>query len=412
MSSSVAGRLALHKFAPERPPAVLFGGLTLLRPLGVASIPVVVATPDTNRGVLASKYCCGHWLIPESLGPGDLADSMGELGRRLSSTMGRRVPLFYGTDDQLAFLYKHWDFLSNYYTALLNDKELGYDLLYKDRFHQLAEIHGLPVPRTLSWDGADAVSRATGPVIVKPKTKEAWEQSPVFHKLLGEKGKALVFASGKELLAHDAILLLRDYLTVQDYIQGEDKQLYSFHGFADENSDLLAWFVGRKIRTFPRFTGESSFLEMARRDAALVSTAHGIIGKLGLRGVFKIDFKKDKQTGRYYMLEINARFNLWHQLGAANGVNIPAVAYEYLVNGVRSRPADYQTSCRWLNFTLDYRAYREGDREHKMGFLAWLRSVVFTRKVYRVFSWRDPMPFLSRCLRYFMTKGRSWLSAV
>src|SRR5206468_1375886 len=109
--------------------------------------------------------------------------------------------------------------------------------------------------------------------------------------------------------------------------------------------------------------------------------------------VFKIDFKKNPSSGRFYMLEINARFNLWHHLGAVSGVNLPQVAYEFLVNGSAPVPADYSTRYKWVDLTLDRKAFRELRERHEITPARWLRSLL-TPKVYDVFSWTDPSPAL------------------
>lgn len=108
-----------------------------------------------------------------------------------------------------------------------------------------------------------------------------------------------------------------------------------------------------------------------------------------LKGVFKIDFKKNAHSGEWRLLEINARFSRWHYVAARNGVNLPGIGYDYLVHGTRSQAAP---------------RYRIRHR--------WLASLVRHRKVYDLFSWRDPGPFLSSSLarieRLSRRTGRLW----
>jgi len=47
------GRLSVH-----RPPAMLLGGLNLVRALGMAGVPVIVASPDTASPAMASRRHC------------------------------------------------------------------------------------------------------------------------------------------------------------------------------------------------------------------------------------------------------------------------------------------------------------------------------------------------------------------
>ena len=158
---------------------------------------------------------------------------------------------------------------------------------------------------------------------------------------------------------------------------------------------MLEWFLGRKIRTYPALTGDSSYLRLAR-DAELERLGREIAARLRLAGIFKMDFKRHAGSGRYYLLEINTRFNLWHYLGAKNGVNLAALAYDYLTRGARPQPlmdaSRARTDYRWLALELDYRAYRESD----MSLARWLGSLFASRKVYDLFAWDDPMPFIGQ----------------
>src|SRR6185295_5636783 len=169
----------LTRFYAERPPVLLLGGLTLLRPLGEAGIPVIVGSQHRNDPTFASRYCMGRLLHTPLANPGAAAEALLTAGDRLLERLGRRVPLFYGNDDYLDLIYAHREELSRRFLLLLNDPEIGAGLIDKDRFEALARVRGLPVPRTLEWDGCGdgALAAATGPVLVKPKVKLGWEDS-------------------------------------------------------------------------------------------------------------------------------------------------------------------------------------------------------------------------------------------
>jgi predicted ATP-grasp superfamily ATP-dependent carboligase len=244
-----------------------------------------------------------------------------------------------------------------------------------------------------------------GPLIVKPKSKAQWKGSAVFHDLLRERGKGVVYSGPGALLADERLRALKDQVTIQEYVPGGDDRLYSFHGFAESGGRVLASFVGRKIRTYPAITGESCFIEMAHLDRA-ESLGRGIVRALGLRGPFKMDFKQDERDGRLVLLEVNARYNLWHYLGAANGINLPEVAYRWLVEGSEPQRVDYDTRVRWLDLGLDYKTCRERRAAGATSLPAWLFSIVRARKVHAVFHWSDPGPML----KYWLSLGRRRLS--
>jgi predicted ATP-grasp superfamily ATP-dependent carboligase len=380
--------LPMHRL--ERTPVLLLGGVSLVRSLGLAGIPVVVASHDMGEPAFGSRYCVGRCLLP----PPDRADALIEaivrIGDRLSAQYGRRVPLMYGNDDYLELIHAHRERLERYFLMLLNDADVAAALLVKDRFQAFAETRGLPVPRSLDWD---TLATVEGPVLAKPSNKVDWHES-LLRRALFDRGKALVFPSGAHAARDADVARFRDQLTFQEYVPGGDTCNFSFHGFADGEGKVIDSFVGRKIRTCPPVTGESAFIELDR-DRELHELGTRIAAQVPLKGVFKMDFKKDERTGRWYLLEVNARFNLWHYLGACNGVNLLRTAYDYLMEG--TRPAiegDYDTRYRWLSLELDARAFRELHARGELGLFAWLASIVFSRNVYNVFSWRDPGPWL------------------
>jgi D-aspartate ligase len=376
-------------------PVILLGGLNIVRALGQAGIPVVIASSERHTPAMASRYCAGAIELP----PFGDREAVVETLIRASRTVGGRPPLFYDNDDRLALVQDYRAALSPHFALLLNEPELGEVLLDKARFQSLAERHGLPVPRRIDWEALD---REDGPVLIKPKMRTAWDNSSIRVQLFGRAGKARVFANGREARANALVAELAGQLSFQEYVPGGDDAIWSFHGFAAPGGEVLAWFIGRKIRTFPALTGDSSYLRLAR-DGSLAALGRNVAARLGLAGVFKMDFKRHPESGRYYLFEINTRFNLWHYLGAKNGVNLPQVAYDFLTTGSRPPRSVAKTRYRWLCLRYDWRAYKDLKQRGSLTLLHWFFSLAHRPMLYDIFSWRDPMPFV----RYWATRIRA-----
>jgi D-aspartate ligase len=379
-------------------PVILLGGLNVVRALGLAKIPVLIASSERRTPSMASRFCAGVIELPAFTDRDAVVETLVRAGRRLAADHGAPLPLFYDNDDRLALVQDYRAALAPHFALLLNDPGLGDALLDKSRFQGLAEHRGLPVPRRIDWDALDAES---GPVLVKPKVRTAWDHSSVRVQLFGRAGKARVFASGREARANALVAQLAAQLSFQEYVPGGDDSIWSFHGFAAPGGEVLESFVGRKIRTFPALTGDSSYLRLARDDG-LAALGREVAKRLSLAGVFKMDFKRSRSTGRFYLLEINTRFNLWHYLGAVNGVNLPHTAYEFLTRNKRPERSAALTHYRWLCLSYDWRAYREG----QLSLAAWLLSLAYRPMVYDIFSWTDPKPFF----RYWATRIRAALA--
>jgi predicted ATP-grasp superfamily ATP-dependent carboligase len=375
-------------------PVVLLGGLNVVRALGLAAIPVIIASSERRTPSMASRYCAGTIALPPLSEREAVVETLVRAGHELAARHGAPMPLFYDNDDRLALVQDYRAALAPHFALLLNEPALGSALLDKALFQALAEDRGLPVPRRIGWEMLEAES---GPVLAKPKVRTAWEHSSVRRQLFGGAGKARVFASGREARADALVQQLAGQLTFQEYVPGGDDAIWSFHGFAAPGGEVLDWFVGRKIRTFPALTGDSSYLRLAH-DEDLAALGREIAARLPLAGIFKMDFKRSAATGRFYLLEINTRFNLWHYLGARNGVNLPRVAYEFLSQGKRPAASGARskarTRYRWLSLAYDWRAYRQQRGRGELNAARWLWSLAQAPKIYDLFSWSDPAPFL------------------
>ena len=393
--------LPLHRLDRSRMPVVLVGGINLARTLGLAGLPVVVASADPEEPAFSSRYCVGRCQLPPLKSGAPAVEALVAIGDRIANVFGSRPLLLTGSDDGLELIGAHRERLQRYYRFLMSEPEVADALIAKDRFQALAMRRGLPVPRALEWegDGPGSVRAATGPVLVKPKVKFEWHASALCRRLFNDgDGKARIFENGAAALAEPAVAMHAAELTCQEYVPGGDEALWSYHGFADEKGEVLVGFVGRKIRTYPTLTGESAYIELAH-DASLAKLGRQVARRLPLAGMFKMDFKRSSATGEWYLLEINARSNLWHYLGAANGVNLAAAAYEHLVLGRRPAQPEYRTRLRWLSLELDFKAYREMAARGELSLPRWLASLAAAPKVYNFFAWSDPAPWFRFTLR-------------
>jgi predicted ATP-grasp superfamily ATP-dependent carboligase len=402
------------------PGVVVCGDLSLLRCFIGQPFPTAVVSARHDDVTFYSRHCRERHVIRSPADrPDDAALDLLGIGARIAGRDGTRPVLIYGDDATLLMVSRHRDRLEAVYRFLMPPRELLQALVDKARFAALAARLGLPVPRTVSstevGSAEELLARLTLPCVLKPCVHIGWSTSAVVRKLGGKPRKVLRADTPLQLrrLWADMRHFPGGFLA-QEYIPGADSLIYSFHAYLDQRGDPLAYFVGHKLRTYPKDAGVSTFLELAD-DPEVVWVGLSVLATLRVTGVVKIDMKRDPRTGAYYVLELNPRFNLWHQLGAACGVNLPLVAYADLT-GRPHRPqrGGYRTDVRWLAFGDDLRAFlRDYAPDGDLSLWEWLRSFR-GRKVYSLFSPSDPLPLLMNSVRYVralsrrLAFGRAW----
>jgi predicted ATP-grasp superfamily ATP-dependent carboligase len=108
------------------------------------------------------------------------------------------------------------------------------------------------------------------------------------------------------------------------------------------DGELGAAFSHRRIREKPPSGGVSVLRESIPLDDDLLEASVGLLKGLGWQGVAMLEYKRDANTGVYYLMEINGR--LWGsvQLAVDSGVDFPRL----LVEAALGLPADPVTKYR------------------------------------------------------------------
>jgi D-aspartate ligase len=358
------------------------GDVDLVRALGVAGISCAFFGYDDDsarfsRHVRVSLPWIDQWERQEEL-VGALVD--------FARSQPEPPVLFPQTDATLLLASRYRDRLGEGFRSALADPELIEQLVDKARFQELAVRHDLPVPRSQRLHPArgepSPALEVPFPLVIKPLTR-----TPDWSRLAGA-AKALHVSSSDDFVeAWSRLRELSTDLLAQHLIAGPESRIESFHAYVDDSGAIAGEFVGRKIRTFPLDYGRSTAVEIVDL-ADVAELGRDVLTRLGLRGVAKLDFKRDDR-GRLHLLEINPRFNLWHYPGAVAGVNLPAIVYADLTGRPRPDVATVARSVSWCDPLQDMRAADAAGISPP----AWLRWLLGCRTISGL-AWRDPSPFL------------------
>lgn len=387
--------------------AVLRGGMNLLRCFPDRTIPTIVVSSSAQDLTFTSRFCQNKQCITDYRA--NPKKSIEDL-IKLANTLPGKPVLFYGDDLLLLLISRNREQLSKHFEFLLPSPAQVEMFVDKSQFAALAKELSLPVPQTILsseiQNSPEKVKTIPLPCLIKPNSHIGWHQSPIVKTETGGKPqKGFVATDPQEL---DRLLTLIQQVTddyvIQEFIPGGEELIYSFHAYYNENSQPLAHYVGKKIRTYPRQGGESCYLELVIDDE-VTRLGKEILSKLQFRGPVKLDFKKDLTNNSYKLLEINARYNLWHYLGSRCGINIPKIAYAHQTQKqVHGEFSEYKTGIKWLAFGMDLRSFVKS--YHPSGdltWLQWLRSLG-GKKIYNTFAWNDPLPLIVSQARYIKSK--------
>ena len=362
--------------------ACVIGSMDLVRPLGVAGIQCAVVV---EPGDVAAHSRFTRAVIPLA-DPAREPELLLERLLRHGRAQSRPPVLFYGQDADLLFVSRHRERLREAFRFVIAKPELVEALVDKARFGRLAAELDLPVPPAVRVD-ASAVSadalELTFPVVVKPVARGRGDWHAVGHG-----AKALRAANPDELRAlWPGLARERLEVLVQEMIPGPETRMESYHVYVDDAGAVAGEFTGRKIRTHPEAYGETTALEITDApDVAELGRALSL--RLGLRGVAKLDFKRDA-AGGLHLLEVNPRFNLWHHPGARAGVNLPALVYGDLTGRPRPGPARARAGVTWVYHAHDaLAARRQGVPLHR--WIPWAMA----SEAKSIIALDDPLPFV------------------
>ncbi|PYM20414.1 MAG: hypothetical protein DMD81_01895 [Candidatus Rokuibacteriota bacterium] len=390
------------------------GAYDIVRALGLAGIPSIVASSQEDDIAFASRHTCDGVQLPAFSPENDAAivDRLQRVGRG----QPKRPPLFYVGDAELAFVHRHRGTLRPYFHFLLPTADVLTALMNKSLFHGLALKHGLPVPRTeLFADAADVQQRLddlTFPCIVKPSFNGDWFwRTPEERKRLPSYKRALRRFDSKEALLEfcDALPPSAAGLLIQSYVEGGDDAITTFHGYFDDQSNCLGYFLGQEVRTDPPGTGESVYSRTIH-DPALARRSIDSLTRIGISGIVKIDYKIEARSNDVVVMEIEPHYQFWHLLGAYAGVNLPFLAYEHQKGLATTGGGDYADDLHMLYLRKDVRAFWLGYRRTgEWTFSSYVKSHAKDKR-YRVFDPTDPLPFV-RSVTGFVRRGIARVAA-
>lgn len=381
-------------------------GLTVVRELGEQGIPVhgIARSPHSIGG--ASRWLSAMSVRPQAVA---LADWLPQRIRETGASA-----LFAISEDDLVDLADCPEEIDG--CRILSPRAGPLSLaLDKRQTLQLAVGVGIDVPQT--WQpvsGEDFAAKADSlpfPLVAK------WADPPAILGRLATAGIDFVKAEHLHNRADVHAMLdryqpLGDWPLVQQFCPGEGVG----HMLHMANDKATLRFQHRRIHEWPPEGGVSTLCESMTDDAdeAQFERSEALLAAMGWTGPAMVEYRFDRTTGRYWLMEVNGRF--WGSLPLAwhAGAHFALEQYRHAFPGrlsdhhqpVRKRRARYMIPETRRLLTI----LRTGQAEGRTRALwSYLSGFFDPRMRYFVFSWRDPGPMvrdLSNILLKVVRRGK------
>jgi D-aspartate ligase len=306
-----------------RVPAVVVGGslnaLGVVRSLSAGRMPIYML--ETTRQCAAgwSRHCT-HVPVP-TLDGRELIDALVDLAGRLAC----RPVLILTGDQSVNCVSAHRAAIEPHYRFSLPSAQTVAALADKTLFQELAEREGFAVPRAVCIRNVASLSLIDSlqpPLIIKPADKTL--------VLLGLAERAVQAESLIEAHQACAQMLARvPQIIVQEWIDGPDTEIFFTLFSCDRAGRVLGLFPGRKLLCSPPAIGSTAVCIAAPEVAGeLIAITMQFIARVGYRGLGSLEFKRDRRSGRFLIIEPTVGRTDWQEeIATLCGVNLPLRSY-------------------------------------------------------------------------------------
>lgn len=273
--------------------------LGVFRSLGRAGVPVYAVVGDPHAPVAKSRYLQGQILWQPDRGEryAQLLDHLMDFGRRL----GRRSLIVCTSDEMAVFVARRRAVLEEWFVLPEVDPKLPGQLADKNNLAELCRRHGMPIPPAIAVDTMAQLDAVIGDVDL-----------PVMVKSIALRGQVQSVENSTLVQTREALRELAQnwvepfQVLLQEYLPDEHCEDWFTHGYCDSASRAEVVFTGRKVRTWPTQGGATAAAYTAA-ELELVATAKLFCAQVGYRGIFDMDWRLDRRTGSYYLLDFNPR---------------------------------------------------------------------------------------------------------
>ena len=373
---------------PASPPAIVLeadvNGLGVIRSLGSRGIRVWALDSDRLAPGLYSRFVERRLICPD---PVETPEAFIAALKKIVQGAPAPPVLFPTSDEYVHLLAGRSPELEGHCTTWVPGRETIEAIVDKRRQYEIAQAHGLPMPRTRIFKDLEDVAQYVEapdlplPCVLKPA------YSTRFWKAFGR--KAMRADSPREVRRLcETYFALGHPLVAQELIPGGPEHLVEVMVFIRKNGTPVATFASRKLEHFPEDFGSGTIFESIE-GAVVRDQALRVAATFGFRGLGHVEFKWDPRDSEFKFLEVNPRTSVCSLHPLVCGMNFPWLAYlESTGQPLPGSLPEYQVGLVWVIPEVRLlRMRRVGMPREAPSRWPWAR-----RYTQAVLSRRDPLP--------------------
>lgn len=328
--------------------AVILGlyytGYGIIRELSEYNIPIYVFDEDRRWPEKVTRLAKCFTFNSEQ-----------ELLQKLTdfSNHERKKPVMYlASDLYVEFFRKHRTILEDYYLIDFPGSNVVDILLKKGCFARFAAENGYSTPKTFIINSHNDYDRyspnITFPCVLKPFWRsKAW--------LNANLRKVYIFNSKSKLeKGLQYIIPVENNLIIQQYIPGDDREIYFHLMYYNSESKCVGEFTGRKLRQWPVGVGQTACAEPAPWATEVREDSIRLFNQLKYKGFGSVEFKKHSYENKFYIMEPTVgRQNAQSFIAAINGTRLSLIAYSQLTGVTVPAAASGKKKIFWIDDQYD-----------------------------------------------------------
>jgi predicted ATP-grasp superfamily ATP-dependent carboligase len=353
--------------------------LGVVRSLAVGKVPTLILGENASGAAMHSRY--GRKVLIAETSGAPLLEALARIGASAS-----QPPVLFLTEEKsVRAVSENRDRILPQFRIRLPDHDVLMGLMDKSSFQATAIRCGSLIPAAVSLKSESDlvhVDQLRFPCVLKPAQKD-YAYGARFQK-------AYVVRNIDEVSQlFRTIAPTLPNLVVQEWIDGDDSDIYFCLVYMGSSGEPVISFSGRKLRSWPpRIGGTASCIGTTDHADVLLGLTEGFFRAVQFTGMGSMEYKRDRRDGRFYMIEPTVgRTDFQEEVATLNGVNIPLASYLHETGGGPFHPSLEAVPRLWREPLTDKWARQQQSKLAEAGLIYKSFDAYYRAD--------DPMPWLN-----------------